>query len=227
MTSKRKDHLFRYLLLSLVYLLLSVYPAFTQILPDQAQKVIGVNSYDTLLSRARNRGDVKVIVKVNVPFQNLSTASEPQAMAEMAMISHVQSKVVQELAGHRATHLHNFTYVPYIAMNVDEAALNALLGSTGVVTVEEDIPMPPALDLSVPRIGASTLHSLGYDGSGVTIAILDTGVDKNHPFLAGSVVSEANLCAVQQYTCMSRWRDSIDCSRFCSALWRKLSSHRM
>ena len=187
----RKDYTFRYLLLALAYLLLSAAPGFPQILPDQAQKVIGANSYDSLSSKARNRGEVKVIVKVSVPFQDLSTVSKTQAMAEMAMISHVQGKVMQELAGHRVTHLHNFTYVPYIAMTVDEAALNALLGSTGVISVEEDIPVPPTLDLSVPRIGASDLHSAGYDGSGVAVAIIDTGVDQNHPFLAGSVVSEA------------------------------------
>ena len=187
----RKANSLRYLLLALLYLLLSAAPGFPQILPEQAQKVIGADSYDTLSSKARNRGEVKVIVKVNVSFQNLSTVSKTQAMAEMATISHVQGKVLQELAGHRVRHSHKFIYVPYLAMTVDEAALNALLGSTGVLSVEEDIPLPPTLDLSVPRIGASALHSTGYDGSGVAIAILDTGVDKNHPFLAGSVVSEA------------------------------------
>jgi subtilisin family serine protease len=32
---------------------------------------------------------------------------------------------------------------------------------------------------------------MGYSGAGQTIAILDSGVDKTHPFLAGKVVSEA------------------------------------
>jgi subtilisin family serine protease len=32
---------------------------------------------------------------------------------------------------------------------------------------------------------------MGYSGAGRTVAILDTGVDKTHPFLSGKVVSEA------------------------------------
>src|SRR4030042_2192729 len=57
--------------------------------------------------------------------------------------------------------------------------------------MEEDSPVPATLNLSVPRIGASTMHTSGLTGSGIAVAILDTGVDKNHPFLSGSVISEA------------------------------------
>ena len=40
-------------------------------------------------------------------------------------------------------------------MTVDSATLDALLSSPDVISVEEDIPVPPTLDLSVPRIGAA------------------------------------------------------------------------
>jgi Subtilase family/PA14 domain len=44
---------------------------------------------------------------------------------------------------------------------------------------------------SVSVIGAPNAWASGYTGAGQTIAILDTGVDKNHPSLSGKVVSEA------------------------------------
>ena len=45
---------------------------------------------------------------------------------------------------------------------------------------------------SVPLIGGGLDGSFStYTGQGQTVAILDTGVDKNHPFLRGKVVSEA------------------------------------
>src|SRR5205085_5736167 len=58
-------------------------------------------------------------------------------------------------------------------------------------TIEEDLPHSPSLAESVPLIGATNAWAAGYTGAGQTVAILDTGVDKNHPFLADKVVSEA------------------------------------
>ncbi|MDE1867106.1 MAG: S8 family serine peptidase, partial [Thaumarchaeota archaeon] len=43
----------------------------------------------------------------------------------------------------------------------------------------------------IPLTGTNNAWTAGYDGTGQTIAILDTGVDKTHPFLSGKVVSEA------------------------------------
>lgn len=35
------------------------------------------------------------------------------------------------------------------------------------------------------------MHILtGYTGSGVKVAVIDTGIDKNHPALAGKVIAE-------------------------------------
>jgi subtilisin family serine protease len=49
------------------------------------------------------------------------------------------------------------------------------------------------LDVSVPMIGAPEVWAAGYDGTGVKVAVLDTGIDDTHPDLAGKVVARHNF----------------------------------
>jgi subtilisin family serine protease len=53
----------------------------------------------------------------------------------------------------------------------------------------------PSLDVSVPHIGAPAAWAAGLDGTGVTVAVLDTGIDTTHPDLAGKVVAQRNFAS--------------------------------
>ncbi|MBL1218708.1 MAG: subtilisin [Planctomycetes bacterium] len=92
-----------------------------------------------------------------------------------------------------ATVSHVFTIVPVIAAEIDPAALNAVTLLPGVELIEWDGEFQAydqELDNTwgVKHIGGGYAHDFGYTGSGVKVAVLDTGIDYNHPELAGKVM---------------------------------------
>lgn len=156
-------------------------------------KVTSPGGHSRLHSKSQNKGSVKIIVRVRAPFITESLLQETDKHAQRASRLHIQDQIITELEskGHKPGRVSKYKYVPFIAMTVDSATLDALLASPDVISIEEDIPIPPALHESVPRIGAAELHESNITGAGVAVAILDTGVDKTHSFLEGSVITEA------------------------------------
>ncbi|MEU7904982.1 S8 family serine peptidase [Actinoplanes sp. NPDC049118] len=59
--------------------------------------------------------------------------------------------------------------------------------SRGLGKIWLDARVTATLDHSVPRIGAPEAWRAGYDGAGVKIAVLDSGVDAGHPDLRGRI----------------------------------------
>jgi subtilisin family serine protease len=51
----------------------------------------------------------------------------------------------------------------------------------------------PLIDRSVPHIGAPAAWAAGYTGAGVTVAVLDSGINVNHPDLIDRVVAARNF----------------------------------
>jgi len=64
---------------------------------------------------------------------------------------------------------------------------------TEVTKVWLDAKLKPLLDVSVPQIGAPTAWAAGFDGTGVTVGLLDSGADRNHPDLAGQILASMNF----------------------------------
>ena len=90
---------------------------------------------------------------------------------------------------------------PFVRAVVDKEILGNLIANKLIVSVGLDIPLYQQLDDSTGSdlVGSAELNEfLSIDGSGTTVAILDSGVWSGHPALGGKVVLEA--CADVVYS---------------------------
>ena len=131
---------------------------------------------DTLLEHARKHGSVRVILQMRVPPTGLKAA---------------QDRALLDLTAQGLTEVRRYQHAPLVAATVDEAGLRAARRHPDIAAVHEDRLHKPFLGDSGPLVGAPGAWALGFGGAGQHIAILDTGVDRTHPFLANKVVHEA------------------------------------
>ena len=92
--------------------------------------------------------------------------------------------IVKSVGGHVKI---SYKFKPAVAAVIPEQAIEALKRNPKVSYVVMDIPIKPVgqvVPWGVERIGALTVHSSGNMGDGVNVAILDTGIDKDHPDLS-------------------------------------------
>lgn len=141
-----------------------------------------------LMSTVIQKGKVKVIVRLSEP-----EASSTTAQRQIRLVS-TQDSVLEKLkqvTSFKPTTVKRFKVVSGMALEVDLAALQLLSSDPNVVSIQEDVAVPPALYQSIPLVDANDAWTMGYSGAGQTVAILDTGVNKYHSFFSGKVVSEA------------------------------------
>ncbi len=155
-------------------------------LDDPSAAEVGQADPETgaLLAQADQSGRVRVIVVLNVP-------DAPDTGKPVKVYAAAQDALEQSMKGYTLQNVYRYENFPLVAMQVDAPALRALLANRLVSAVQEDSRNEITLADSSKIVGAVEAAQAGYTGNGVTLAIIDTGVDKTHPFFGGRVIEEA------------------------------------
>ncbi len=159
------------------------------------------SEFERVRAVARVSGSVRVIVQVDVPNLPALTAASVTAKGDQlvaatdgqlsAAIAKVRAGEFVKLAGTLHSVVRTFDTIPFAALNVSPQALDVLQASPAIVGISEDHLAAPTLDNTVNITGASAAWTLGFDGSGQYVAILDTGIRASHNFFAGKNIVQA------------------------------------
>ena len=140
-------------------------------------------------------GEARVMVGLSAPasVSDFVSYGDADSMAELhAEVALLQDAVLSRVEGPGFQLRHTFENIAAFSCIVSLDALHRLLEVPEVETVEAVIELQAHTDQGIPLMQAMAVRA-AHDGSGVAIAICDTGVNYNHPKLGNGGFPNAKV----------------------------------
>lgn len=179
--------------LAAIALLAGAQPAASRTAPASTAAI------DPAVARAlQDAPTTRVVVELAEPPLRGSELADIEAGKER--MNAARQDLLADIGSDGVAVTHAYDALPAVALEVDAAALDRLARSPRVRSISPDIVLTGALAQSVPMINADDVHNtLGYTGDGVIVAVLDTGVDTDHPDFIGDIAYQE--CWLLDNTC--------------------------
>jgi subtilisin len=143
------------------------------------------------LEKTEKNGSVRLLVTLDAAFQPEGNIPAASATNQRSSIRAASSRVLNKLANLNYKLIATYNAFPIIALEADKTTLIQLANLPEVKYIQEDT-LESTTDVSSGNvIGLPGAIASGWTGSGWAVAILDTGVQRSHPYLSGKVVAEA------------------------------------
>ncbi len=139
---------------------------------------------ETVIAAAQSEGQIRVIVQLRAPSIGFGRVPfNTRLNAEM------QNEVLASAGKFELRH--KYSHLPAFAGYADFATLIQMQADPLVASIVIDEPSTMHTDVSVPAIQADIArNTYGLRGRGVTIAVLDSGIDTNHPDLSDDIIAQ-------------------------------------
>lgn len=170
--------------------------------PKGALSQQDIARHSQLLSKASQQKALRVVVElrsIQLDVQSLTSAA--QISSYRSNLESVRNRVIDRLRSNRSNlrgtagssidDISSIGIFPGIVLVASPEDLTYLLSDQEVYRIYEDKLRRPTLADTGPMLGLRNGTYDGFKGNNQAVAILDTGIDKNHQYLNGRVISEA------------------------------------
>jgi len=131
------------------------------------------------------------MVYVIVMLQPVAMPPPGQQAQLRERVAAIQNRVLVRLALDEFHLVYQYENLAALTGWVNAAGLATLAVDPDVTAVGLDAEGEAHLDVSVPFIGADKVQEMGFTGAGITVAVLDTGIDTDHADLSDNFADGA------------------------------------
>ncbi|MFI8521091.1 S8 family peptidase [Streptomyces sp. NPDC085481] len=162
------------------------------VVPDEAAPLLGTDKLDRRLFNVTDLIEMGYDDAKSGAVPLIATYTQPKSRAAVEPTAPRGSRLTRRLKGIRGAALSTEKRQTRTFWDAVAPQGSPSLGA-GVAKLWLDGRVKAGLKESVPLIGAPEAWAAGYDGKGVKVAVLDTGIDVDHPDFAGLIDGTASF----------------------------------